>query len=660
MNIVYIIQTLKDIIMMLETAAQNKTILLLCGTAETSRLANDICQLGFSVLLSTATDAYLNIDSIVKSELIKRREGKLDLDGFVQLINKEDIIAIVNACHPYAADLRNTVNSAAEITGVPCLNYTRSEVINSITQNWITCSTHDEAAKAAFSYGKPVLLTTGSNNLSSYVKAARNNKIPVIARVLPRIESLNACIQAGLLDHEIIAARGPFTVDENTAVINRYRIGTLITKSSGREGGFTEKIEAAKQTNCTFIIVRRPQSREFPNTFSDLDLFHDSFLTMINSLNTKNCININTQKSLDNFTSNYKHGGNLGELAKESGLTCNQIIDFSANINPLGPISDIHNILSNAFHEITRYPDPENLLLKQAISTFGEWNIDMIVPANGASELLYAAAAIGKGNRALIPVPSYNDYADAAKRACLHISYLNFSEENSFLLDTTLLSDSIHKNDLIFIGRPNNPTGNCISVEELRFLIEHHQDAFFIIDESFIEFSPNHLSIAQSLPVNCIMIRSMTKFYALPGLRLGYAVAHPQIAAKISQMLTPWSVNCLAHAAGIASLKNAHYQSKSRTLMNDLRIRFTKALSQFPFLKVYPSEANFLLIKVYEPFSGDILFSKLIKRGLGVRKCANFIGLDNNYIRIAIRTNDENSRLIDALHTIWSKECHAT
>jgi threonine-phosphate decarboxylase len=620
-------------------------ILLVCGTAETTELALAIAEAGFSVLISTATDAYINgLESESEKGKIARRCGRLNEEGFVKLIQEESIFAVVNACHPYASDLRKTAINASDLSGIPCISYVRPEDEYTVIDNCICAVSHEEAAQIAFSYRKPVFLTTGSKNLIPYVKTAREKEIKIIARVLPRIESLSACLNAGMMDHEIIAARGPFTTEENIATIRRFNAGVIVTKSSGKKGGFIEKIEAARICNCITVIINRPEVTSTELTFTDIF----SLSNFLCTYKSKHIV-----KEITHSYSNC-HGGNLREIAEQSGLETDKIIDFSANINPIGPVPDLNEILTKTSKEIINYPDPDYNELKKAICKFGGWNPDMIIPANGASELLYATTAIATGNRALIPIPSYSDYTESAKRAGLEVKHILTLEENNFRLDINTFSEQIRSSDIVFIGRPNNPTGQCVDIVSLTDFIRTNHNSTFVIDESFLEFSPDAISIATDLPKNAIMIRSMTKFYAIPGLRLGYAIAHPDVAKRISKQLTPWGINCFAQAAGIASLENKNYQLKTSAFVSSARAEFVKRLSAETYLRVFPSDTNFLLIKLDDGLRGAELYREFIKQGIAIRRCSNFPGLNDQFIRVAIRTVKENNLFIQVLNKIRS------
>lgn len=352
----------------------------------------------------------------------------------------------------------------------------------------------------------------------------------------------------------------------------------------------------------------------------------------------------------------YNHGGNLRELADDNNINRQSIIDFSANINPLGPVPELQIILENAISEIIHYPDYGYKELISAISCFGGWAPSMVAPGNGASELIYASPYVKHFKRALIPVPSYSDYTEAARRAGLPVEHYYCDESNNFQIDIKVFSSIIHPYDIIFIGRPNNPTCTVLTTGELERLCEAHKESLFVIDESFIEFT-SHESIAVNIPDNVIMIRSMTKFYAIPGLRLGYAVGSPSHICQLKKNCLPWGINCIAAKAGKVSLGNTAYQYRSRESIQNLIFSFFKNLSRFPEIRIFPTNCNFFLVKLCSPLTGEIIHHKLIRKGFAIRQCTNFKGLDNSYVRIAVRTDPENAAFTSALGETLREFC---
>jgi precorrin-6A/cobalt-precorrin-6A reductase len=238
-------------------------ILLIGGTSETAPLASRLAETGYEVLVSTATDAPLAIGDHPR---ISRRAGRLAEEGLVALGKEKGIRAIVDAAHPYAVAVHAAVQVAARRLGIPCLVFRRPEA--PIPENPVRfAADHVEAAEMAFAAGRPVFLTTGARNLAPYAEAARRTGVPLAVRVLDAPESLAACQAAGIPEDRIIAGRGPFSPEENLAAIRRFDIGVIVTKESGRAGGFDAKLAAARQADCRLIILRRPETPSADSAF---------------------------------------------------------------------------------------------------------------------------------------------------------------------------------------------------------------------------------------------------------------------------------------------------------------------------------------------------------------------------------------------------------
>lgn len=236
-------------------------ILLLGGTSETGPIARALAAKGRTVLVSTATDEELDIGT---SPAISRRTGRLDATGLATLASKQEIQIIVDAGHPYAVELHKTAASAARSLGIPLLRYLRPSISKPAAKGIIRAATHSLAAKQACSFEQPILLTTGSKDIGIYAEAAQKLGVKLVARVLPRADSVNACLHAGLPGSCIIAARGPFSTNRNIEHIRQFGIRTIVTKDSGTEGGLQEKIDAAAATGCRLIVVQRPDQPAGP------------------------------------------------------------------------------------------------------------------------------------------------------------------------------------------------------------------------------------------------------------------------------------------------------------------------------------------------------------------------------------------------------------
>jgi len=243
-------------------------ILLLGGTRETALFADSLAAAGYRVLVSTATDISLDIGI---HPGIQRRAGSLDEEGLRGIVKSRGIRAIVDATHPYAVQVREMARKIAHEMNILYLTYIRPSAIPA-GEDIFYAPNHEEAARVACSFGRPILLTTGSKNLGPYVGQSKNAGLKLIVRVLPARESMEACRWAGIPEGFIVAGRGPFSVEDNRAVIKKFNIGVLVTKDSGIAGGLPDKIEAARLENCRVVVVQRPVQKwsgAFEN-FADL------------------------------------------------------------------------------------------------------------------------------------------------------------------------------------------------------------------------------------------------------------------------------------------------------------------------------------------------------------------------------------------------------
>lgn len=235
-------------------------ILLLGGTSETSFIAEALAGEGYKVLVSTATDIPLDI---VSHPNISHRKGMLDVDRMAALVSEHGIRVIIDASHPYASNLHHNAEKLADTMGIPYLAWDRDRAV-SADATVMFAPNHESAAVLAFSFGVPVLLTTGSRNLLQYAAESKRTSTRLVARVLDHPSSLEACLSAGISSEDVIAGRGPFTAEDNISVIRRFGIGVLVTKDSGNEGGVPAKLKAAEMENCRVIVIERPRETEKP------------------------------------------------------------------------------------------------------------------------------------------------------------------------------------------------------------------------------------------------------------------------------------------------------------------------------------------------------------------------------------------------------------
>jgi len=242
-------------------------ILLLGGTSDTAPLAERLAEAGLRVLVSTATDAALAVGS---HRNIRRRSGRLDRAGLKELIEQESILAVVDATHPYATEVRQNARAVAAKLRVPYATFVRPPAVDEDEDNVRFAADHTEAAKIAFSLGQGVLLTTGANHLDEYVAEAERTGLPLYVRVLSQQESAAQCGRAGIPPERTIAGRGPFDVQQNRQHIRQCNAGILVTKDGGQASGVRAKLEAARLQECDVVVVRRP-SIAAENAFSDVD-----------------------------------------------------------------------------------------------------------------------------------------------------------------------------------------------------------------------------------------------------------------------------------------------------------------------------------------------------------------------------------------------------
>lgn len=341
------------------------------------------------------------------------------------------------------------------------------------------------------------------------------------------------------------------------------------------------------------------------------------------------------------------HGGNVHRLVRENQDI--EVIDFSANINPLGPPAWLRGCVSRSLSSLPHYPDPDCYDLITSISNHLAVDRETIVAANGSTELLYLLPRVLDIRRAIIPVPCYIDYLKVMDLARIETLTLPLSPEDGFLFNLGEIEHHLQDGDCVMIGHPNNPTGSTIVPGSLQALAQRNQECWFIIDEAFLDFVDGVKSLA-GCAENIITLNSLTKFYAIPGIRLGFGVFPKPIAEKIRSVLPPWSVNSLAQTIGIRLFKDDDYRHRTLDEVKKLRDELVADLSNIPSLQLFPSPANYLLLKLTGEVKNSLaLADGLMRRGIAIRICDNYETLDRSYFRVAVRNAKENRLLVQAL-----------
>ena len=347
----------------------------------------------------------------------------------------------------------------------------------------------------------------------------------------------------------------------------------------------------------------------------------------------------------------YEHGGNVHAAASARSVAPEDILDFSANINPLGAPEWLRSCISRELDSLLHYPDPTASKLKGIIAKEYGVSPDMVLVANGSTELLYQLPRVLDCKRAVIPVPCYVDYLKVMELAEIEVLTIELQEKDGFQPDVQAIDETLLPGDLLILGSPNNPTGRVLAAKEIIGLAEAHPQVIFLIDEAFLPFVEGGITVAGSEP-NIITLHSLTKFYAIPGLRLGFGVFPRAVAARLEKLLPPWTVNSLAQKVGERALCDRAYQKDSREYWSHCKKDFLQGLARFPDLTIYPTAANYLLIRIKGTVPVSELKEKLQQQNILIRDCSNYQGLGAEYFRIAIRSESENEIILHALSTI--------
>ncbi len=349
------------------------------------------------------------------------------------------------------------------------------------------------------------------------------------------------------------------------------------------------------------------------------------------------------------------HGGNLSWAAQLAGCSPSVILDFSASINPLGPPDSALRAIKKGLTGLKHYPDPNYSQLREALGKWHDISPDWILAGNGAAELLtWAGRELADLDAVYLLKPAFRDYTRALEAfagkimSCpLDVGKMaqNPAIEQRLELDTPESS-----NCGLLLNNPHNPTGQLFSRQEVLPYLE--QFALVVIDEAFMDFlrpedQESLLADVADYP-NLVVLRSLTKFYTLPGLRIGYSVTHPERLAKWQQWRDPWSVNSLAVEAAIAVLQDQTFQEQTWTWLETARSQFYQDLQNIPSLSPLPSSANFFLVATEIP--GSDLQAQLLKQSqILIRDCLSFPELGDNYFRTAIRYPEDNQKLQKAV-----------
>lgn len=347
------------------------------------------------------------------------------------------------------------------------------------------------------------------------------------------------------------------------------------------------------------------------------------------------------------------HGGQLRQIAERFSIPTSELLDFSANINPSGPPPAVLSALRASLDDpatLSEYPDLQQTDLKRSLARYAGTNEENVVVANGFVPLLEATLHALNIRSCLLPVPAFVEYRKTLERAGVEIFPHALSSDSSFHYDpATMLTEQA---DAVLIANPQNPSGVCHDSASICDLIARasEKSMYVLLDEAFIDYVPeNSLTTMIDQFPNLIIFRSVTKFHAMPGLRVAYAIAFPALSATIGENLAPWPITTLASRAVSTALDDEAYAVRSRS-ENLVRRSVLQAYLRSSGLTVYPSAANFVLLRLPFVIDPDAFWRHMIvEHRIVLRSCANYEALAEGHFRAAVRTQTENARLAAAL-----------
>lgn len=355
------------------------------------------------------------------------------------------------------------------------------------------------------------------------------------------------------------------------------------------------------------------------------------------------------------------HGSDLEAIEKVYGIKKEDITSFSANVNPLGVSFKLRECLASHIDAITSYPDREYTSLRNCIANYVGSEKDNIIVGNGSTELISLMIHSKAPKKALILGPTYSEYEREVSLGGGSSLYYPLREEDNFKLNIEQFCSKLTPDiDLLIICNPNNPTSGSIYRNDMRKILDHCKtnDIFVMVDETYIEFAPEMESIS-SVPLtndynNIIILRGISKFFAAPGLRLGYAICgNSDLLKEINNKKNPWTINTLAAIAGEIMFTDTDYIKATKELINKERERVCARLSKINGIKFYPSTANFLLCRIMKPtITSNIVFEAAIRKGLMIRDCSTFPFLDDHYIRFCFMSPEKNDELLQVIEDI--------
>ncbi len=352
------------------------------------------------------------------------------------------------------------------------------------------------------------------------------------------------------------------------------------------------------------------------------------------------------------------HGSDLEKVEQLYGIKREDIRPFASNVNPLGLSPILRSSLQEHIDVLTDYPDREYKELREAIHAYTGADAGHILPGSGTTELIVTFIQAIRPKKTLVVEPTYSEYKRDLKAIKSEIVNHVLSAENDFRLDPAMLCEQIDESvDLVVLCNPNNPTSTCISISQIETIARKCKEnsAFLMIDETYVEFVKD-VSVISAIPLvkkynNIIVLRGVSKFFAAPGLRLGYAcVSNEKLLRYLWKHSNPWSISSLAAYAGTVMFTDREYMAQTRDLIAQEQSLICSALRARGTIKVFQPATNFVLLQILKDgiTSADV-FEHCIRKGLMIRDCSNFMGLGPEYIRFCFLNPEDDDRLVNTL-----------
>jgi len=343
------------------------------------------------------------------------------------------------------------------------------------------------------------------------------------------------------------------------------------------------------------------------------------------------------------------HGGDIYRFAEEIRIPERKVLDFSSPVNPLGVSKKIKAEIRKHLKYLHNYPDPRAGRLRKRLAQYHGINPEMILCGNGSTELIYLIARALTPQSVLVPAPTFSEY----ERACqisskCHAADFALQAEDNFAVDPDEFANAMQGKIIAFLCNPNNPTGGLLGREDVKKIANAAKDlgCYFVVDEAFMDFCPD-ASVIRDVADNpyLIVLRTMGNFYSLAGLRVGYGVFPLRFVERLKQFKEPWTMNNLSQRAAVVALRDRAFREETFALMQNEK-RFLEKSFRRLGLACFPSDANFYLLKLN---NAEEVIRVLGRKGILLRDCSNFRGLDSTYLRVAVKSHKDNSMLVREL-----------